>query len=253
MRIVVVGGTGLVGTRLVDVLTRAGQDAVAASPRTGVDTVTGKGLTEVLTGADVVVDVSNSPAFEDCAAMEFFRNSTTNLLTAEKLTGVTHHVALSVVGTERLAPHSGYFQAKLMQEELIATGPVPYSVIRATQFYEFLFTAADSATVAGTVRLPPALIQPVAADDVAAQLATVAVGAPDNGSTEIGGPQRFAVDELIRTVLSVRGDDRAVVRDATARYWGIDVEERTLLPGAHARLCGTRLTDWLGGADGRRR
>ncbi len=245
MRIVVIGGTGLVGSKLVDVLTGRGHRAVAASPRTGVNSVTGKGLTEALTGADVVVDVSNSPSFDDAAATEFFRTSTTNLLTAERLTGVTHHVALSVVGTERLAPQSGYFQAKLMQEELIGTGPIPYSLVRATQFFEFLPAIADAGTAADTVRLPPALIQPMAAVDVAEALAGIALGDPVDGGIEIAGPQRFALDDLIRALFTARGDRRAVLRDADAKYWGIDVSERTLIPGDGARVFGTRLAAWL--------
>ncbi|BBZ03955.1 LysR family transcriptional regulator [Mycolicibacterium chitae] len=247
MRIVVIGGTGLVGSKLVDVLTGRGHQAVPASPRSGVNSVTGKGLTEALTGAAVVVDVSNSPSFDDSAAMEFFRTSTTNLLTAERLTGVTQHVALSVVGTERLAPQSGYFQAKLMQEELIGTGPIPYSLVRATQFFEFLPVIADAATEAGTVRLPPALIQPMAAVDVAEALARTALGDPVNSSVEIAGPQRFALDELIRELFAARGDRRAVLRDADAKYWGIEVGERTLIPGHGATVFGTSLAAWLNG------
>ena len=245
MRIVVIGGTGLVGSQLVDCLTDHGHDAVAASPRTGVNTVTGVGLSEVLTGASVVVDVSNSPSFDDAAAMVFFTRSTTNLLAAETDAGVAHHVALSVVGTDQLAEQSGYFKAKLAQERLVAAGPVPHSILRATQFFEFVATIADAATVAGTVRLPSALIQPMAAADVALATAAVALGDPIEGIHEVGGPQQFRLPELIRTALTAHNDPRTVITDPTASYWGVDIEERTLVPSEAAPRSETQFADWL--------
>ena len=244
MRIVVIGGTGLIGSKLVHTLTEHGHDAVAAAPSTGVNTLTGEGLPEVLAGASVVVDVSNSPTLDD-AAIEFFRTATTNLLTAEKDAGVGHHVALSVVGTDQLALQSGYFEAKLLQEKLIGDGPIPYSIVHATQFFEFVKTLADSATVDDTVRMPPAYFQPMAAADVAEGLAIAAVGDPVNGITEIGGPEAFRLPDLIRTALTARGDTREVVADPAARYWGIELEERTLVPGDGATLFETRFEDWI--------
>ncbi|MGV0813871.1 SDR family oxidoreductase [Mycolicibacterium boenickei] len=245
MRIVVIGGTGLVGSKLVHALTERGHEAVGASPRTGVNAVTGAGLPEVLAGASVVVDVSNSPSFEDDAAMEFFNKSTTNLLAAEAEAGVSHHVALSVVGTDFLARHSGYFKAKLTQEELISAGPIPFSIVRATQFFEFLRTIADSATVDHTVRLPSAFIQPVSSADLAESIATVAVTDPVNGMTEVGGPERFRLPDLIRTALTARGDAREVIADPAAPYWGIPVDEGTLVPSDGATLSETRFADWI--------
>jgi uncharacterized protein YbjT (DUF2867 family) len=244
MKIVVIGGTGLIGSKLVHALDEHGHEAVAAAPSTGVNTLTGEGLPEVLAGASVVVDVSNSPQLDD-SAIEFFRTATTNLLTAEKDAGVRHHVALSVVGTAQLAPQSGYFQAKLLQENLIAEGPIPYTLVHATQFFEFVRTLADSATVDGTVRMPPAYFQPMAAADVAEGLAIAAVNAPVNGITEIGGPQAFLLPDLIRTALTARGDSREVVADPKAQYWGIDIDERTLCPGDGATLFDTRFEDWI--------
>jgi uncharacterized protein YbjT (DUF2867 family) len=245
MRIVVIGGTGLVGSKLVHDLTEHGHDAVAAAPSTGVNTVTREGLSDVLTGASVVVDVSNSPSFEEAAATEFFNTATTNLLTAEAEAGVGHHVALSVVGTDRLAPQSGYFRAKLAQEKLIGAGPIPYTIVHATQFFEFLKTIADSATVDDTVRLPSRLIQPMASADVAEAVAIAAVGNPVNGITEVGGPEQFRLPELIQTALTARGDARQVVADPAARYWGVDIEERTLVPGDGATLFDIRFEDWI--------
>jgi uncharacterized protein YbjT (DUF2867 family) len=244
VRIVVIGGTGLIGSKLVHTLTEHGHDAVAAAPLTGVNTLTGEGLSDVLAGASVVVDVSNSPTLDD-AAIDFFRTTTTNLRTAEKDAGVGHHVALSVVGTEQLAPHSGYFQAKLLQERLISDGPIPYSIVHATQFFEFVKTLADSATVDGSVRMPPAYFQPMAAADVAEGLAIAAVNDPVNGITEIGGPEAFLLPDLIRTALTARGDAREVVADPNAQYWGIDIGERTLCPGERATLFDTRFEDWI--------
>ncbi|MET0698386.1 MAG: SDR family oxidoreductase [Mycobacterium sp.] len=245
MRIVVIGGTGLVGSKVIAQLSAHGHDAVAAAPSTGVNAVTGEGLREVLAGASVVVDVSNSPSFDEAPATEFFRTATTNLLAAEAEAGVVHHVALSVVGTERLAVQSGYFRAKLLQERLIAAGPIPYTIVRATQFFEFLRTIADSATVAGTVRLPSALIQPMASADVAEAVAVSATGQPRNGITEVGGPVAFRLPDLIRTALTARGDTRQVVADDTAQYWGVDIDERTLVPGDGATLSDIRFEDWI--------
>jgi uncharacterized protein YbjT (DUF2867 family) len=244
MKIVVIGGTGLIGSKLVHNLTEHGHDALPAAPSTGVNTFTGEGLPEALAGASVVVDVSNSPTLDD-AAMEFFQTATTNLLTAEKDAGVSHHVALSVVGTDRLAPQSGYFQAKLLQEKLISDGPIPYSIVHATQFFEFIKTLADSATVGDTVRMPPALFQPMAAVDVAEGVAIAAVNEPVNGTAEIGGPEAFRLPDLIRIALTARGDTRQVVADPAARYWGIELEERTLMPGDGATLFETRFEDWI--------
>jgi uncharacterized protein YbjT (DUF2867 family) len=241
MKIVVIGGTGLIGSKLVANLDEHGQDAVAASPNTGVNTVTGEGLSEVLIDASVVVDVSNAPDWDDDAVMRFFQTSSRNLLAAEAAAGVGHHVALSVVGTDRLQ-ESGYFRAKLAQEELIEGSPVPYTIVHATQFFEFMNGIADEATDGNTVRLPPALIQPMAADDVASALARVAVGPPLNRIVEIAGPDQFPLDELIRGVLASRHDPRAVIADPNARYYGIAPSERTLLPGDDARLGATHST-----------
>ncbi|NUR61739.1 MAG: SDR family oxidoreductase [Catenulispora sp.] len=244
MKIVVIGGTGLIGSKLVAGLRERGHEAVAAAPNTGVDTLTGEGLAEVLAGAEVVVDVSNSPSFADDPVMHFFRTSTTNILAAEKEAGVGHHVALSVVGTDRLTD-SGYFRAKLVQEQLIRDSGLPYSIVHATQFFEFVGGIADEATHGDTVRLSDALIQPMASQDVAAAVGRVAVGAPVNGITEAGGPEQFGVDEFVRTALTFRGDPRTVVTDPEARYWGVLLEKDTLLPGADARLGTVRLEEWL--------
>ncbi len=245
MKIVVIGGTGLVGSKLVHSLTEHGHDAVAAAPSTGVNAVTGEGLSNVVAGAQVVVDVTNSPSFEEGFAMEFFTRSTTNLLAAEAEAGVAHHVALSVVGTDRMAPQSGYFRAKLAQEKLLSAGPIPYSIVHATQFFEFLRTIADSATVDGTVRLPDALIQPMASADVAEGVAIAAVGHPVNGITEIGGPEQFRLPEIIRTALTARGDSREVIADVAATYTGVTLDERTLVPGDGATLFDIRFEDWI--------
>jgi uncharacterized protein YbjT (DUF2867 family) len=244
MRIVVIGGTGLIGSKLVRALTERGHDAVAAAPSTGVNTFTGEGLSEVLAGASVVVDVSNSPTLDD-AAIEFFRTATTNVLSAEKDAGVGHHVALSVVGTDQLALQSGYFAGKLLQEKLIGDGPIPHSIVHATQFFEFVQTLADSSTVDGVVRMPPAYFQPMAAVDVAEGVAIAAVGDPVNGITEIAGPQAFRLPDLIRTALVARGDTREVIADPAALYWGIELGERTLCPGDGAALFDTRFEDWI--------
>jgi uncharacterized protein YbjT (DUF2867 family) len=244
MKIVVIGGTGLIGSKLVNKLGQHGHDALPASPDTGVNTLTGEGLDAALDGAAVVVDVSNAPAWEDDAVMEFFTTATGNVLAAESAAGVAHHVALSVVGTERLT-ESGYFRAKLAQEELIERSSIPYSIVRATQFYEFMNRIAGDATDGNIVRLPPAFIQPMAADDVAAGVGRVAVGAPVNGMVEIGGPEQFRLDELIRGALKTQNDPREVVTDPQARYFGINPSERALLPGRDARLAETRFSDWL--------
>ena len=244
MKIVVIGGSGLIGSKLVSTLGAHGHAAMAASPDSGVNTLTGEGLDGALEGAAVVVDVSNAPAWEDDAVMEFFRTSTGNLLVAESAAGVAHHVALSVVGTERLT-ESGYFRAKLAQEKLIEGSSVPYSIVRATQFYEFMKRIAGDATEGSTVRLPPALIQPMAADDVASAVGRVSVGAPLNGMVEVAGPEQFRLDELIRGVLTTRNDPRDVVTDPQARYFGINPREDALLPGPDARLAETRFSDWL--------
>ena len=245
MRIVVIGGTGRIGSKVVDEFTGHGHEAVAAAPSTGVNAVTGEGLAAALAGAQVLVDVTNSPSFEEAAAQEFFNRSTANLLAAEADAGVTHHVALSVVGTERLARESGYFRAKLAQERLIEDGPIPYTIVRATQFFEFLTAIADSATTNGTVRLSDAAFQPMASADVAEAVAIAAVSNPVNGIAEVGGPERFRLPDLIRTALTARGDTREVVADPDAGYWGVDIDEDTLVPGDGATLFDTRFSDWV--------
>jgi uncharacterized protein YbjT (DUF2867 family)/nitrite reductase/ring-hydroxylating ferredoxin subunit len=246
MKIVVIGGTGLIGSKLVARLTEQGHEVVAASRRSGVNTLTGQGLAEALRGARVVVDVSNSPSFEDQAVMEFFHMSTANLLAAEAAAGVRHHVALSVVGLERL-PHNGYFRAKLAQEKLIKESAIPYSIIRATQFFELISTIADtSADPDGTtVHLPPVLFQPVAGDDVVNAVGRIAVGAPLYGTVEVAGPEQFRFDEIVRWTLSTYDDPRAVVTDLRGRYFGSELQERTLVAGQGARLGEMRFEDWL--------
>jgi len=243
MKIVVIGGTGLIGSKLVAQLHEQGHEAVPAAPNTGVNTLTGEGLAEALEGAQVVVDVSNAPDWEDSAVMRFFETSTRNVLEAEKAAGIGHHVALSVVGTDRLT-ESGYFRAKLAQEQLIQGSSIPYSIVHATQFFEFLGGIADSATDGNTVHLPPALIQPMAADDVAAAVGRVAVGPPVNGIVEVAGPEVFQLDELIRERLRAAGDSREVVADPEASYFGITPSGRTLLPDDDAQIAETRLEDW---------
>jgi uncharacterized protein YbjT (DUF2867 family) len=245
MKLVIIGGTGLIGSKLVTKLREHGHEAVPASPDTGVNTLTGQGLAEVLQGASVVVDVSNSPSFEASAVMEFFTTSTRNLLKYSAAAGVKHYVALSVVGTERI-PDSPYLRAKNAQETLIKGGEIPYSIVHATQFFEFVKRIADDATVGTTVRLPAALIQPMAADDVAKAVGTVAVGAPVNGTVEVGGPQQFRFDELVRLGLAARNDPRQVVVDPHARYFGAELSERALVPGDDAQLGEIRFEQWLG-------
>lgn len=247
MKLVIIGGTGLIGSKLVTKLREHGHEAVAASPDTGVNTLTGEGLADVLQGASVVVDVSNSPSFEESAVMEFFTTSTRNLLKYAAAAGVEHYVALSVVGTERI-PDSPYLRAKNAQETLIKGGGIPYSIVHATQFFEFVKRIADDATVGTTVRLPPALIQPMAADDVAKAVGRIAVGAPVNGTVEVAGPQQFRFDELIRQGLAARNDPREVVVDPHARYFGAELGERSLVPAGEARLGEIRFEQWLGQA-----
>lgn len=244
MKIVVIGGTGLIGSKLVRNLTEQGHEAVAASPASGVNTITGEGLADVLAGASVVVDVSNSPSFEAEAVMKFFETSTRNLLAAEAAAGVKHHVALSVVGTDRL-PDSGYFLAKLAQEELIKESPIPYSIIHATQFFEFVKGIADAATVGNTVRLAPVLVQPMAADDVAKAVGKVAVESPLNGIMDIAGPEQFRLDEFVRHGLSAHNVQREVVADPEGRYFGARLAQRTLVPAGKAQIGETHFNDWL--------
>src|SRR5882724_8994683 len=244
MKIVVIGGTGLIGSRLVNKLGAQGHQAVAASPDSGVNTLTGEGLAEVMKGASVVVDVSNSPSWEDAAVLKFFETSTRNLLTNEAAAGVGHHVALSVVGTDRLS-ESGYFRAKIAQEKLIKESSIPYSIVHATQFFEFLKGLADISTDGGKVRLPHVLFQPMAADDVASGVARVAVGPPVNGIVEIAGPEQFRVDDLVRRRLAALKDPREVIADPKALYSGAKVSEKTLVPGNNAQLGETRFETWL--------
>ena len=244
MRIVIIGGSGLIGSKLVKQLREHGHEAVAASPNSGVNSVTGEGLAEALKGASVVVDVSNSPSWEDAAVLKFFETSTRNLLTYEAAAGVGHHVALSVVGTERLS-ESGYFRAKIAQEKLIKASSIPYSIVQATQFFEFLKGIADISMVGDKVHLAPVLFQPMAADDVASGVGRVAVGPPVNGTVEIGGPEQFRLDDLVRRRLAALKDPREVIADPEARYSGARISERTLVPGNNARLGETRFESWL--------
>lgn len=247
MKIVVIGGTGLIGSKVVAKLNERGYEAVAASPNSGVNTLTGEGLAEVLKGASVVVDVSNSPSFEDAPVMEFFQTSTRNLLKYEAAAGVGHHVALSIVGCERL-PGSGYMRAKVAQEKLIKESSIPYSIVRATQFFEFLTRIADSATEGNTVHLPSVGFQPMAADDVATAVARVAMGSPLNGTVDVAGPEEFRFDEFISRGLSARKDPREVVADPHAPYFGTELSERSLVPEEGALLGETRFEEWLIGA-----
>jgi uncharacterized protein YbjT (DUF2867 family) len=244
MKIVVIGGTGLIGSRLVSKLREHRHEAVPASPNTGVNTITGEGLAEALKGASVVVDVSNSPDWEDAAVLKFFETSTRNLLASEAAAGVRHHVALSVVGSERML-ESGYFRAKIAQEKLIKGSAIPYSIVRATQFFEFVKPIADFSTDGNQVRLASALIQPMAADDVASSVAQIAMGPPVNGTVEVGGPEQFRLDELVRQGLAAWKDPREVVTDPHARYYGIEVKERTLVPEDNAKRGKIRFEDWL--------
>lgn len=244
MKIIVIGGSGLIGKKLVKNLRQQGHEVVAASPSSGVNAVTGEGLAQVLAGAQVVVDVANSPSFEDKAVLEFFEKSGRNLLSAEAAAGVRHHVALSVVGTDRLLA-GGYFRAKMAQENLIKASPVPYTIVRATQFFEFVDSIAQSATEGQTVRLPPVLMQPIVSDDVAAVMAEVAVEEPLNGTIDLAGPEPIRLDELVRKFLSAKRDARTVTTDARAGYFGIPVNDQSLTPDDHPRLGPTRFEDWL--------
>jgi len=244
MKIVVIGGSGLIGKKLVNDLRRLGHEAVPASPSSGVNALTGEGLAGAFAGAEVVVDVSNSPSFADAAVMEFFVTSTRNVLVAEREAGVGHHVALSVVAADRL-PDSGYMRAKVAQEGLIKSGQVPYTIVQATQFFEFLGGIAESGADGGAVRLPSAPMQPLAADDVAAALADIAVGAPANGTIELAGPEALPMAEFVGRFLAARGDSRTVVADPEARYFGTALDSRGLKPGANPRLGPTRFEDWL--------
>jgi len=244
MKIVVIGGSGLIGTKLVRRLRQKGHEVVAASPNSGVNTITGEGLAEALAGAQVVVDVANSPSFEDGAVLEFFQTSGRNLLAAEAKAGVKHHVALSVVGSDRM-PDSGYLRAKMAQEHLIKASKIPYTIVRSTQFFEFVNGIAQSATVGQTVRLSPAHLQPIASDDVVAALADATQGAPVNGMIEIAGPERIPLDELARRFLRATKDARQVVADAHARYFGAELNDRSLTPGDSPRLGSIRFDDWL--------
>jgi uncharacterized protein YbjT (DUF2867 family) len=244
MKIVVIGGSGLIGKKLVNNLRRQGHEVVAASPSSGVNTLTGEGLAEALKGAQVVVDVSNSPSWADAAVLEFFETSTRNILAAEAAAGVGHHVALSVVGADRL-PDSGYMRAKVAQEKLIQSGKVPYTIARATQFFEFVGGIADSATEGQAVRLPSALMQPIVSDDVAAILADIALGKPVNGMVEMAGPEPIRMDDLVRRFLSANRDKREVTTDVHAKYYGAELNDHSLTAGASPRLGPTRFDDWL--------
>jgi uncharacterized protein YbjT (DUF2867 family) len=244
MKIVVIGGTGLIGSKTVAILRQGGHDVLAASPQSGVNSITGEGVKEAMAGAQVVIDLANSPSFEDKAVLEFFETSGRNLLSAEAAAGVRHHVALSIVGTDR-TPDNGYFRAKVAQEKLIATSGIPYTIIRATQFMEFLGAIAASSADENIVRVSPGLFQPIAADDVAAIVAKVALAAPKNGIVEIAGPEQAPFNEIVARYLKAIGDPRQVVRDPEARYWGGRVEERSLVPLGEARLGHIGLDEWL--------
>jgi uncharacterized protein YbjT (DUF2867 family) len=244
MKIVVIGGTGLIGTKLVRKLRHQGHEAVAASPATGVNSITGEGLAGALAGAEVLVDVANSPSFEDKAVLDFFEISGRNLLAADAAAGVKHHVALSVVGAERMLG-SGYFRAKMAQEELIKASAIPWTIVRATQFFEFMGGIAHSGADGDVVRLSPALVQPIASEDVAQALADVALGAPVNGTLEVAGPERRPLAELVRKYLRANRDPREVIADAEARYFGVRLDDQSLTPGGGARVMPARFDDWL--------
>jgi uncharacterized protein YbjT (DUF2867 family) len=245
VKVVVIGGSGLIGAKLVNKVRQDAHEVVAASRDSGVNTITGEGLTEALAGAQVVVDVANSPSFEDKAALEFFETSGRNLLAAEAAAGMRHHVALSVVGADRLARESGYFRAKLAQERLIESSKTPFTIVRSTQFFEFMSGIVQAATIGGTVRLSPALLQPIAANDVATALAEVALGAPANNTIEVAGPQRLGLDKLARRFLGAMKDGRQVVADVHARYFGAELNDQSLTPGDSPRVGRTRFADWL--------
>jgi uncharacterized protein YbjT (DUF2867 family) len=247
MKIVVIGGTGLIGAKLVALLRQRGQEVLAASPNSGVNTVTGEGLPQALAGAQIVVDVANSPSFEDVAVMKFFQTAGRNLLAAEAQAGVRHHVALSIVGADRL-PDSGYLRAKVAQEKLIKESGIPYSILRATQFFEFGASIADAATDGNVVRVPDALIQPILSDDVVSALGEIVLGQPVNGTLEVGGPERFRFNEFIGRVLSAKQDKRQIVADAHARYFGTQLSEESLVPVGKARLGSIRYDAWASAA-----
>lgn len=244
MKIVVIGGSGLIGANVVNRLRLNGHNVVAASPRSGVNTITGEGLSEALEGAQVVVDVSNAPSWEDRAVLEFFETSTKNLLAAESKAGVEHHIALSIVGTDRL-PDNGYFRAKVAQENLIKASRIPYTILRATQFFEFVEGIVNAGYDGKAIRLSPALLQPIAADDVSAVLADLAVGVPANGTVEVGGPDRFPLDEIARKLLSARDDKRQIIADVHAPYFGSELNDRSLVAGDDALVGPTRFHNWL--------
>jgi uncharacterized protein YbjT (DUF2867 family) len=244
MKIIVIGGTGLIGSKTVAILRQGGHEVVAASPKSGINSITGEGLKEAMAGATVVIDLANSPSFEDKAVLEFFETSGRNLLAAEAAAGVRHHVALSIVGTDR-TPDNGYFRAKVAQEKLIEASGIPYTIIRATQFLEFLGTIAATSADGNMIRLSPGLFQPIAADDVAAIVADVALAAPRSGIVEIAGPERAPFNEIIARYLKAVGDPREVVSDPEARYWGGRVEERSLVPLGEARLGRIGFDEWL--------
>jgi uncharacterized protein YbjT (DUF2867 family) len=243
MKIVVIGGGGLIGTKLVSRLRQQGRDVVAGSPKSGVNTITGEGLAEALAGTRVVVDVTNSPSFEDNAALAFFETSGRNLLAAERVAGVGHHLALSIVGTDRLL-ESGYFRAKMAQEKLIEASKIPYTILRSTQFFEIIDSIIEAGAAADGVRLSPALLQPIASDDVAAALAELAAGAPVNGTVEVAGPERFPLNKLAEAALAMNRDERRVIADIHARYFGILLDDRSLTPGDNPRIGPTRFTEW---------
>jgi len=244
MKVVVIGGTGLIGSKLVNLLRQRGHEVLAASPDSGVDTLTGSGLKEAFAGAQIVVDVSNSPSFEDAAVLKFFETSTRNVLAAESAAGVRHHVALSIVGADRL-PNSGYLRAKVAQENLIKASGIPYSILRSTQFFEFVGRIADAATEGNTVRLPIGFVQPILSDDVVAALGDVVLGAPVNGTLEVAGPEKFRLDDLVRRALYTQNDVRMVKGDVHARYFGTELEDESLVPLMQARLGATRFDTWF--------
>jgi uncharacterized protein YbjT (DUF2867 family) len=251
MKIVVIGGTGLIGTKVVKRLRNKGHEVMAASPDSGVNTITGEGLAEALAGAQVVIDLANSPSFEDSAVLKFFETSGQNLLAAEAAAGVQHHVALSIVGTDRL-PDSGYLRAKMAQERLIKASTIPYTIVRSTQFFEFVGGIAQAATVGQTVRVSPALVQPIMSDDVADAVADAALGAPVKGTIEIAGPERVPLDEIVRRFLVAKQDPRKVIADARARYFGTQLDDRSLTPGDNAHIGSIRFEDWLRGSTAQR-
>jgi len=244
MKIVVIGGSGLIGSKLVKILNQLGHEVISASPNSGVNTITGEGLAEVLEGTDVVVDVANSPSFEDKAVLEFFETSGRNLLEAEAVAGVKHHVALSVVGTDRLA-ESGYFRGKIAQEKLIKASLIPYTIVHSTQFFEFLGGIAQSGTQGDTVHLSPAFVQPISSEDVAAAVADVTIGGPVNGTIEIAGPERLRLSDLVQRYLTEMDDPRKVVSDVHARYFGAELTDEMLVPGENPRIGAIDFESWF--------